>query len=270
LFDTALMHSLIQQGYAIVFIIVLGEQLGLPIPGGLLLLVAGAVAESGQLDFNLIILLATLACLIGDVVWFVFGRRMGSSILPLICRISFNPDSCVSTTKSIFFRYGTKSLLVAKFIPGVNTIAPPMAGVLRLPFSRFLLLDGMGSIAWVLAYTSLGYWFSRRLEQTTAYLNLAGKLFWLLVWTIFILYVLWKFFQWERFMRQMRLARITPEELKQKIDNDENPFILDVRNAMEFEAMPQVIPGALHRPYEKLHKHPLDIPEGREVVLYCD
>jgi membrane protein DedA with SNARE-associated domain len=270
LFDTAFMHSLIQQGYAIIFIVVLGEQLGLPIPGGLLLLVAGAIAESGQLDFSLIFFFSTLACLIGDLIWFQIGRRMGSSVLPFICRISFNPDFCVSRTKSIFFRHGNKSLLVAKFIPGVNTIAPPMSGVLRMGLIRFLLLDSLGSIAWVLAFTSLGYWFSSRLEQTAAYLNFAGKLFWLLILTVFILYVLWKFLQWKKSIRQMRLARITPEELKQKIDNAENLFILDVRNAFQFEAEPQVIPGALHQPLENLHKHPPDIPKGREVVLYCD
>ena len=265
-----LMHTLIQHGYVILFWGVLGEQLGLPIPAELLLLIAGAMAGGGQLNFSLIFLLSTLACLLSDVFWHQIGRRMGSSLLPFLCRISFNPDSCVSLTKSIFFRHGAKSLLVAKFIPGVNTLAPPLSGIAHMKVIRFILLDGLGTIIWVSTFTGLGYWFSRQIEQTTAYLSLAGKIFWALILTILMAYVTWKFIQWKQFLHQMRLARITPEELKQKIDNAEDLFILDVRNALEFEAEPQVIPGAFCCPLEKLHKHPPDIPQGREVVLYCD
>jgi membrane protein DedA with SNARE-associated domain len=265
-----LIHTLIQHGHSIIFFGVLGEQLGLPIPAELLLLVAGAVAGGGHLNFSLIFFLATLACLLSDVVWHQIGRRMGSSILPFLCRISFNPDSCVSLAKNIFFRHGAKSLLVAKFIPGVNTLAPPLSGVIHMKLIRFILLDGLGTIIWVGTFTGLGYWFSSQIEQATAYLSLAGKLFWGLVLTILTAYGTWKFVQWKQFLRQMRLARITPEELKQKIDNAEDLFILDVRNVLEFEAEPQVIPGAIYRPLEKLHKHPPEIPQGREVVLYCD
>jgi len=264
------MQTLIQQGYVIIFFIVLLEQLGLPIPGGIFLVVAGAVAGSGQLDFTTLLILALMACLMADSLWFFIGRRMGSSILPFICRLSFNPDSCVSTTKSIFFRHGSKSLLIAKFIPGINTIAPPLSGVIRMGLARFLLLDGFGAFLWISVFLAFGFWFGHRLEETTAYLNWFGRLFWLTVFLFLAVYIGWKFVQWKRFMRQMRLARITPEELKQKIDKAEDLFILDVRNALEFEAEPKVIPGALYRPLEKLHKHPPEIPEGREVVLYCD
>jgi membrane protein DedA with SNARE-associated domain len=270
LFDTALMQTLIQQGYAIIFFVVLLEQLGLPLPGGLLLVIAGAVAGSGQLDFSTLNILAIVACLVADTIWFFLGRRMGSAVLPFICRISFNPDSCVSTTKSIFFRHGSKSLLIAKFVPGINTIAPPLSGVIRMGLSRFLLMDGLGAALWVLVHIAFGFWFGYRLEEATAYLNWAGKLFWLVILLFLALYILWRFIHWKRFVRQMRLARITPEELKEKIDNAEEPFILDVRNALEFEAEPQVIPGALYHPLEKLRKNPLEFPEGREVVLYCD
>jgi membrane protein DedA with SNARE-associated domain len=264
------MQVLIQEGYVIIFLGVLGEQLGLPLPAELLLLIAGTVAGRGQLDFTLICLLSTLACLISDMVWYQIGRRKGSSILPFLCRISLNPTSCISQAKSFFSRHGSKSLLVAKFIPGVNTLAPPISGVTLMTLLRFFLLDSLGTVFWVLTFTGLGYLFSSRLEQTTAYLFLAGKLFWVLILTILIAYITWKFVQWKQFLRQMRLSRITPEELKQKIDNAEDFFILDVRKAEEFEAEPQIIPGALYWPLEKIHKHPPNIPKGLEVVLYCD
>jgi membrane protein DedA with SNARE-associated domain len=270
LFDTAFLQTLIQQGYAIIFFIVLCEQLGLPIPGGLFLLVAGAIAGDGQLDFRIILLLATLACLLGDGIWYFTGRRMGSAILPLICRLSFNPDSCVSNTKTFFSRYGAKTLLVAKFLPGINAISPPLSGVARMSLGRFFLMDGCGALLWASVFTGLGFWFGHRLEQAGEYLKWAGELFWLLVLTLLILYISWKFIRWKQFVKKMRLARITPEELKQKIDNHENPFILDVRNVLEFEAMPHVIPGALYRPLKELQTHLPDIPKNREVVLYCD
>jgi membrane protein DedA with SNARE-associated domain len=270
LFETAFIQTLIQQGYAIIFFIVLCEQLDLSIPGGLFLLVAGAIAGDGQLDFRLILLLATLACLLGDGIWHFVGRRMGSSILPLICKLSFNPDSCVGRTKTYFFRYGAKILLIAKFIPGVNAITPPLSGVARIGVGRFFLMDFFGALLWASVFTGLGFWFGHRLEKAAEYLQWVGKLFWLLVFIILIAYICWKFIRWKQFVKEMRLARISPEELKRKIDNDENPFILDVRHAMEFEAMPHVIPGALYQPIEELQANPPDIPEGREVVLYCD
>ena len=170
------MHTLIQHGYVIVFWGVSGEQLGLPIPAELLLLIAGAMAGGGQLNFGLIFLLSTLACLLSDVFWHQVGRRMGSSLLPFLCRISFDPDSCVSLTKSLFFRHGAKALLVAKFIPGVSTLAPPLSGVIRMKLIRFVLLDGLGTIIWVSTFAGLGYQFSSQIEQTTAYLSLAGKI----------------------------------------------------------------------------------------------
>jgi membrane protein DedA with SNARE-associated domain len=264
------MQVLIREGYVIIFLGVLGEQLGLPLPAELLLLIAGTVAGRGQLDFTLIFLLSTLACLISDVIWYQIGRRKGSAILPFLCRISLNPETCVSLAKRFFSRHGAKSLMVAKFIPGVNTLAPPFSGVIQMTLLRFLLLDGLGTILWVLTFTGLGYLFSSHMEQTTAYLSLAGKLFWVLILTILAAYITWKFVQWKRFLRQMRLSRITPEELKLKIENAEDLFILDVRNAQEFEAEPQVIPGALYWPLEKMHKHLPEIPQGQEVVLYCD
>ena len=264
------MQSLIQRGYAIIFFIVLGEQLGLPIPGGLLLLVAGAIAAGGQLDLAGIFLVAILACLLSDIIWYTIGRRKGSAILPFICRLSFNPDSCVSLTKRVFFRHGAKSLLVAKFIPGVNAIGSPLSGIIHMKIGRFLLMDGLGAIFWVFAFTGFGFWFSHRLEQTADYLSWAGKMFWLLILLLLTFYVVWKIVRWKQFIHQMRLARITPEELKQKIDNDEALSILDVRDVLEFEAEPRVIPGAMFLPLQVLIKQPPDLPPDREVILYCD
>src|SRR5205085_9520063 len=154
---------LIEHGYTLLFAWVLAEQLGLPIPSMPLLLAAGALAGAGKLSFATAVCLAVVASLIADLLWYELGRVRGGKILGLLCRISLEPDSCVRRTEEAFQNHSSRSLLFAKFIPGLNTAAPPMAGMTGMRLPRFVILDAMGALLYVGSAVLVGYLFSEKL-----------------------------------------------------------------------------------------------------------
>jgi len=261
---------LIHHGYAVIFVWVLAEQIGVPVPAAPLLLAAGVLAGQGLLNFTLAFILAVVASLISDLLWYQIGRYKGSSVLALLCRISLIPDSCVRQTADLFYRHGGRSLLVAKFIPGLSTIAPPLAGVFRMGLLRFLLYDGLGACLWVGLFAGLGVLFSDQIEEVASYAMRLGTSLVGLVFGSLAAYIAWKYIQRRRFLRHLRIARITPNELKHKLDAGEAILVLDVRHPLEFAAEPHTIPDALYLPLEDLDKGQQKIPRDRDVVLYCN
>lgn len=260
---------LIRHGHSVLFFWVLTEQLGVPIPAMPLLLAAGALAGTGHLNFFACLLFAVLGALTSDSVWFQLGRHKGIKILQLLCRISLEPDSCVRRTEGIFSKQGARSLLIAKFLPGLGLVTPPLAGIFRMRFGRFLLFDGIGSTVWAGAFLSLGYVFAGQIERVAARMASLGG--WLLVLVIGALafYIVFKFVARQRFLRELRIARITVDELKVKLDAGEQITIVDLRHSLDFEAEPEVIPGALHMEAKELEEKTDRLPRGGEVVLYC-
>jgi len=267
---SAVIQFLIQHGYAVLFAWVFAEQMGLPLPATPILFAAGALAGEGQLNPALTFGLAVVAALISNVLWYQIGRRGGSSVLAMLCRISLNPDSCVRRTSDIFSRHGARSLLVAKFIPGLGHVAPPLAGIFRMPLWRFVLFDGLGTCFWAGLFAGLGYLFSDQIEQIAIYTLRLGTSLTLVVVGGLMAYILWKYAQRRRFLRRLQFARIAPEELKQKLDAGEEIMILDVRHPLQFKAEPQTIPGAIYLPLEQLGQASRPFPRDREVVLYCN
>lgn len=262
-------HFLFQHGYIVLFVWVLAEQIGLPLPAVPFLFAAGAMGGSGRLNLSLAIGVAVLASMLSDVTWYEIGRRRGSQVLQLLCRISLEPDSCVRRTEEVFARHGARSLLVAKFVPGLSTAAPPLAGIFRMRLRRFLLFDSLGALVWAGAFAGMGYLFSDELEQLGAYaLRLGTSLAAVLVGCLAV-YILWKYAQRHRFLRRLRVARITPRELKRKLDEGEDVIIVDLRHLLDFEAEPHIIPGALHLSPEELEQRHHEIPRDRDIVLYC-
>ena len=257
---------LIRHGYAVLFGWVLLEQLGLPIPAAPLLIAAGALARAGKMNLTFAVALAFIAVILADLFWYFLGRYRGGRILKLLCRISLEPDSCVRRTENLFIRHGVRSLLVAKFIPGLNTAAPSLAGVFRMPVRRFLIFDSLGGLLWVITVTSLGLIFSDELERLA--LRWGGWLVAVLA-AVLAVYVLWKFIQRRRFLRRLRTARITPKELMDKLTAKENISIVDLRQPIDIEAFPQMIPGALRIAMEEIEERHREIPRDRDVVLYC-
>ena len=260
---------LIRHGYALLFGWVLLEQMGLPIPAVPLLIAAGALAGGGKMNLTFVMALALIAVIWADLFWYFLGRYRGGRILKLLCRISLEPDSCVRRTENLFVRHGAHSLLVAKFVPGLNTAAPSLAGIFRMPMRRFMVFDSLGGFLWVVTFTTLGLIFSDQLEQIAVHALRWGG--WLVAGLAGSLaaYVLWKFIQRRRFLRRLRIARITPKELMDKLTAGENISILDLRQPIDIEAFPQMIPGALRIAMEEIEGRHGEIPRDRDVVLYC-
>ena len=257
---------LVRHGYAVLFGWVLLEQMGLPIPATPLLIAAGALARAGKMNLTFAVALAWIAVILADLFWYSLGRYRGGRILKLLCRISLEPDSCVRRTENLFVRRGVHSLLVAKFVPGLNTAAPTLAGIFRMPVRRFVTFASLGAFFWVATVTSLGLIFSEQLEQIA--LRWGGWLVAALAASL-VAYVLWKFIQRQRFLRRLRIARITPQELMDKLAAGEDLSIVDLRQPMDIEAFPQMIPGALRIAMEEIEHRHEEIPRDRDVVLYC-
>jgi membrane protein DedA with SNARE-associated domain len=267
------MHStlefVLRHGYALVFLVVFAEQAGLPIPSIPILLALGALAGAGKLSLPLGLSLAVVASLIADSIWYELGRFRGHSILSLLCRISLEPDSCVRRTENTFAQRGARSLLVAKFIPGLSTAAPPLAGLLRMRLWRFFCWDAAGALLWAGAYAGVGFIFSTELDRVAVQLQHLGSGLLVLLLGSLAAYVGYKYYQRRRFIHELRIARISPEELKQKLDAGEDVVVVDLRHSVEFAADDAELPGAIHLAPEEFEQRHLEIPRDRDVVLYC-
>jgi len=267
--DEAL-QFLIRHGYSFVFTWILLERLAIPIPVSPLLLAAGALAEIGQLNFPLVLLAALTASLLGDLFWYRMGRLRGNKILSFLCRISLDPESCVRRAKGVFTRMGARSILIARFIPGLSTFGPPLAGVFHMRLPYFLLLDGLGTFFWATLLVGLGYHFGDEIERLAFRQTGVNPWFVSIVPMATILYILWKFVQRKRFLRHLTIVRVTPDEVKEKLDAGGDLLIVDLRDSFEFKANPQTIPGALHLSIEELEAEHHRIPRDREIVLFCN
>jgi membrane protein DedA with SNARE-associated domain len=260
---------LVRNGYVILFVWVFAEQIGLPIPAVPVLLAAGAVAGTGRLSLALVLALAGFASLLSDTIWYWIGRTRGGRVLGWLCRMSLEPDSCVRRTQHAFSRHGARSLLIAKFVPGYSTAAPPLAGIVRMPLLRFVVFTGLGGLIWAGVFVGLGWVFSSQLELVAGYATHLGSSILALLAAALAGYIIWKYVARQRFLRRLRIARITPEELKAKLDAGEEMMLVDLRERVDFEAEPSIIPGALHLTTEELEARHHEIPREREIVLYC-
>jgi len=260
---------LLHHGYTVLLGWVFAEQIRLPLPSMPLLLAAGALAGTGRLSLFASLVCAVFAAVTADSVWYSLGRLKGIKVLQLLCKISLEPDSCVRRTEGMFAKRGARSLLIAKFLPGLGTVAPPLAGVFHMSVGRFLLYDGVGSILWAGAFLGLGFAFSGEIELIAEHLkNLGGGLLVLVVGAL-AGYIGYKYVARRRFLRELRIARITADELKKKIDAGEELVIVDLRHAMDFEAEPEIIPGAFRMDAKELEEQTDRLPRDREVILYC-
>lgn len=257
----------VRHGYVLLFFWILAEQGALPLPSAPLLLACGALARDGRLSAHLIVLTGAVACLIADNVWFGLGRRRGAKVLQFICRVALEPDSCVRQTGTAFLRYGSRSLLVAKFVPGLNAVSAPMAGISGVRFGRFFVFDTLGALIWIVSYAGLGYLFSNQLDQVGEYAARMGAWLAVLAAGLLALWIGWKFAQRRRFLKKLAIARITAGQLREKLDAGEALVVVDVRSALESDA--DAVPGALRIPLEDLEARHNDIPRDRDIILFC-
>ena len=258
-----------QHGYVLLFFWVLAEQIGLPLPAFPILVAGGALAGSHQLTLGYVVVLAAMASLISDTVWYQLGRRRGASILGFLCKISIEPDSCVRRAEDTFQRYGARSLLVAKFVPGLNTAAPPMAGVTGMPRWRFTGWSALGGLLWSGSFILIGYFFSSQLERIGYFSERLGNGALVLFALAFTTYLLRRYQQRRAFIQQLMRERIEPEAVRDMLDRGEPVYILDLRHALDFLAYPQTLPGAIRLDPKDLDERATEIPRDREIVLYC-
>jgi membrane protein DedA with SNARE-associated domain len=263
------LEFLVRHGPTVLFTAVFVEQMGLPLPAVPWLLAAGALAGAGKMNWPVALGAATVGSLLADLAWFYLGRHRGQRVLSLLCRISLEPDSCVRRTENIFTRYGMPGVVAAKFIPGLSTLVPPLAGNAGVSTSRFILFDGLGSLLYGGCFILLGVLFSRQLEQILRVLSGLGSGTLGVVFGLAALYIGFKYFQRRRLLSELRMARITVDELYQKQEAGENPFVLDLRSQLEIKQHPWLIRGALHMTMDEVHLRHQDIPRDRDIILYC-
>ncbi len=260
------MEILLRHGYLLLVSVVLAEQLGAPIPAVPVLLAMGALIGSGNYSWAGAVWLSVASATAADAAWYIIGRKKGSSVLKMLCRISLEPDSCVSSTRYWFKRLGGWALVVAKFVPGLSTVSPPMAGLSRMPWWKFLGADTLGGLLWSGAFLGLGFVFREQLDYMGELAaRLGGRLF-LVLGGGLALWIGFKYYQRLRFIRKLRVARIQPEDLKHRLDD---VVVIDLRTAEEFQSEGMKIPGALWFDRKELEARHEEIPRDRDVILYC-
>ena len=266
---TELISFLLRHGYAIFFVAVFLEQFGVPVPSAPILLAAGALAAHGHLSFFAILVLGVVASLIGDLVWYQLGRSRGHKVLKLLCRLSLEPDSCVRRTENLFARYGERALLLAKFIPGFGVAIPPMAGHLGMSLIRFMVLDAVGALLWICVFSGAGFIFSEQIEEIALMLARLGNGAVILATAGLAGYLVWKYVQRRRYLRKLRVARISPDELMRQLAAGADLVIIDLRHELELGTDEVRLPGAVNMIPEEVARRHQEIPRDRDIVLYC-
>lgn len=266
---TELQTLLADHGVWIVAAAVFADQLGLPIPAPPTLVLAGALVGAGSLDATATLAAASLACLPSDLLWFEIGRRRGRGVLRLLCRISLEPDSCVRSTAESFARRGPATLLFAKFVPGLQTIAPPLAGASGLTYPSFLAWSVPAAVLWSGTFLAAGAVLSDEIEQLLSGFAEVGGRVALLAVALLALWIAWKAWHRHRFLRALRSARIDPASLAALYAETPPPLVFDLRHPDQAAADGARLPGARALALEELDERHHEIPRDREIVLYC-
>lgn len=265
-----LVALIIRYGTPLVWLNVFLEQIGAPIPAVPTLVLAGALSRNGKMSSTMILSGSVVASLIADWIWFLLGRRLGFRVLKTICRISLSPDSCVRETESRFERWGMPSLLIAKFIPGFSTVAPPLAGATKRSTIEFLLYDAGGAVLWAGSAVFAGRVFYRAVDRVLVALEDLGSWAVVIIAVALAVVILVKWWQRFRFFRKLRLARVTPEEVLEMLNSGgEPPLIIDVRTPSAQRRDPRHLPHALVIPTGTLPERLAGIARDREIILYC-
>lgn len=258
-----------QYGPLLVFLNVLIEQLGAPIPAVPGLMVAGALAADGRLSWLSVLCLAVLGSGMANFTWFLAGRRFGLRILGLMCRISLSPDTCVGRAGEAFARWGVAALLVARFVPGLSAVAAPMAGATGLGAGRFILFDTLGTSLWAGSAIGAGALLHRQVDTLIQALTDVGGGALPILAGLLALYVAWRWIDRHRLLRFVRQHRIEAHELRALLEQGGAPLIVDVRSASSRQADPRRIPGALDMELGQVRRLLADVPKDRDIVFYC-
>jgi membrane protein DedA with SNARE-associated domain/rhodanese-related sulfurtransferase len=247
---------------------VLLQQLGLPIPAVPTMMIAGALAAASRINGVATFALSVGAALAADLIWFWAGRRYGYPVLRFLCKVSLSPDTCVRQTEGIFQRWGFFSVVIAKFVPGFSTVGPPIAGALKMPIGAFVVASLASACLWVGAAMGVGLVFSRQIEVALNWMTNNAPLAALAVGIAVALYVGMKALQRWRLSRYVDSALITIDELRERLTQDPQPFLIDIGSSMAHQQRPH-IPGAALLDLDQVARAE-DFPADREIVVYCN
>jgi membrane protein DedA with SNARE-associated domain len=258
-------------GYLLLFLVVLAEAVGMPVPAAVALVAGGAAAAAGTLNIFRVLFLALSAMLMGDTLLFILGRYMGWSLLGLLCRLSVNPESCILRSAESFYKRGKTTLLVAKFIPGVNTMAPPLAGSMRMRPLQFLRFDCAGASLYILAYGGMGFLFRDFVAKITHGFQAASRAFGEVFFLAAITYVAYRVWLYHKNKVYRVVPRVQVEELASKLASDEKDkvVILDVRSHGYYDANAERIKGSVRIEPNNLSAELKTLPKDKDIYLYC-
>lgn len=262
-------QTLMMYGYLLLFLWVLVEQLGIPLPATPILVAAGALSAEHKLSFPLALVSGLVATITADSTWFRIGRRYGHVVLRILCRLSLEPTLCVRKTQDSFGRRREVTLLIAKFVPGLATLAPPVAGESKMSFPRFLFFDGIGATLWIGTLLSIGRLFGDALKRNPGLLDWVGRSSGALLFLAVLGFLVNRLIRQRRFLRKLIESRLEPGDLKRLLDAGEPVFIVDLRHPLELLPDPFTLPGALHLSPDALTARIHEIPRDRDIVLYC-
>jgi membrane protein DedA with SNARE-associated domain/rhodanese-related sulfurtransferase len=260
--------------YAILFFWVLMEQLGIPVPSIPLLLTAGTLSATHRISASSALLAVVAACLISDSSWYALGRRYGGRVIRLLCKMSLEATTCVAKTEGYFTRRGAITLLFAKFVPGLSTVAAPIAGQTRMPYPRFLLYDLSGTLIWSLSFIFAGRFFGDVAKRSQEFFGLLSR-FAVLVFLLMVVgFLVWRVMKQRRFLAKVRELRIDPAEVMAMLsqadkDTAEQPYIVDLRHPLDYLPDPRVLPGAVRIGPSEIARCAEHIPRDRDIILYC-
>jgi membrane protein DedA with SNARE-associated domain/rhodanese-related sulfurtransferase len=256
-------------GYWLLFFWILLEQLGMPLPSIPMLLMAGTLSATHAMHMSGIFVAILVGSLLADSTWFFLGKRYGSAVTRWICKFSLEDASCVRKTEDMITTRGVNALLVAKFIPGLNMVAAPLAGQSRMEYRSFLLYDSAGTLLWGASLVFLGRFFGDAIRKDQRLLHWMGHsavvVFLLLLGSLLVARI------WLRqsFLRRVRTLRLDPDELKAMLDRGEDVYIVDLRHPLDYLPDPRVLPGAIRMQPKDLVQHNAELPRDRDIVLYC-
>jgi membrane protein DedA with SNARE-associated domain/rhodanese-related sulfurtransferase len=263
-------YYLVHITYPILFVAVLARQLCLPVPAILFLLSAGALAGSGKLSISGILIAAVAGCVLADYVWFQAGRIGGKRVLRLLCTLTADPSYCIRRGQTNFQKRGVRLLVVAKFVPGLDGITPPLAGMFGTPTTTFLLYDAIGASLWAGAYIGCGFLFAEELDKVTRNISSFANAVILILGVPLLAFFVWKLLVLVRMIRLLRPFRLAPEQLKSRLDAGEKIAIIDL---LRFEEDPEDvpgIPGAIRLdPLEIRRRKQIHVPDDVTLVICC-
>ena len=266
-----LLSAISQHGYLLLFLVVFAEAAGLPAPAALALIAAGTAVAAHLMSAPVVLVCALAAMLIGDVLLFLLGRHTGWGLLAVLCRVSMNPETCILRSAESFYKRGKLTLIFAKFVPGVNTMAPPLAGSMRMRFPQFLQLDFLGACLYILAYGTLGYAFRDFVAVITRRLQSAGHAAAEVILAALLIYVLYRAVQYRRYKSSDIVPRIAVEQLAERLASAQRDdvIVVDVRSHGYYDSDAARIAGSIRLEPNRLSEELKSLPKDKDIYVYC-